>query len=167
MYFLPVELKKRLVSDPIVPYCCMYKTKLTTFDPSMLQDNDNYGVLPLAFGFAPTLRRTRQLTSSSDDKLNLVEEYIQFRKSSDEHSHEMERSLMVGGQPRQTVVFDKCEFRNSTLTTDEEFKFLAQNGVLTVLSHQTDVTLTDCLFKNNRFRTRTDGPVCCLIIIFL
>jgi len=67
---------------------------------------------------------------------------------------------MVGGQPRQAVVFDKCEFRNNTLTTDVEFKFLAQNGVLTVFSHQTDVTLTDCLFKNNRFRTRTDGPVC-------
>jgi hypothetical protein len=70
-----------------------------------------------------------------------------------------ERSLLTSGQPRGTVVFDKCEFRNNTLTTNEELKFIAANGVVSAISRQTDVTMTNCFFKDNRYELRRDGPV--------
>jgi hypothetical protein len=71
------------------------------------------------------------------------------------------RALLIGGgsEPRVTTTFDSCQFLNNSLTTDISIPLIAQNGVLQISSSFADVTLKNCLFKDNFFDFRRDGPV--------
>jgi hypothetical protein len=97
------------------------------------------------------------LHSSSDSKArDLHPFYI------DTSSEEMKkRALLIGGgsEPRVTTTFDNCQFLNNSLTTDILIPQIAENGVLAVISSFADVTLNNCLFKDNFFDRRRDGTV--------
>jgi hypothetical protein len=80
---------------------------------------------------------------------------------SDTHYEEMKkRALLIGGgsEPRVTTTFDNCQFLNNSLTTDS-IPGVSENGVLAVISSFADVTLNNCLFKDNFFDRRRDGTV--------
>jgi hypothetical protein len=70
------------------------------------------------------------------------------------------RALLIGGgsEPRVTTTFDNCQFLNNSLTTDS-IPGVSENGVLAVISSFADVTLNNCLFKDNFFDRRRDGTV--------
>jgi hypothetical protein len=71
------------------------------------------------------------------------------------------RALLIGGgsEPRVTTTFDNCQFLNNSLTTDNFLPQIAENGVLAILSSFADVTMNNCLFKDNSFFDRRDGTV--------
>jgi hypothetical protein len=114
-------------------------------------------VFSFNFFFPPTLRRRRELGSLSDGNAHDPHPYY-----SEEHYNEMkQRYLLIGGgsEPRGTTTFDNCQFLNNSLTTDIMFPTLAQNGVVSVESSFVDVTMNNCLFKDNFFDRRRDGTV--------
>jgi hypothetical protein len=81
---------------------------------------------------------------------------------SDTHYEEMKkRALLIGGgsEPRVTATFDNCQFLNNSLTTEEFISGFSQNGVVNVDSSFADVTMNNCLFKDNIFDRRRDGTV--------
>jgi hypothetical protein len=145
-------------------------TFLIDFNPftnkscTLEQDNANYGAIGLFFGSDPTSRRLRHLASVPEGNLNSVQEITRIRSNEGELQQQGTRSLFnFGENPRTTILFDKCEFRNNSLIVDEDSKLFGYNGVFSVISRQADVTMTNCIFKDNRYELRRDGPVCCTV----
>jgi hypothetical protein len=96
------------------------------------------------------------LDSSSDSNARDLHPFY-FDASSEEMK---KRALLIGGgsEPRVTTTFDNCQFLNNSLTTDS-IPGVSQNGVLAVISSFADVTLNNCLFKDNNFDYSSDGTV--------
>jgi hypothetical protein len=85
-----------------------------------------------------------------------------------EEIEEMKRSLLIGGGsvPRVTTIFENCQFLNNSLTQNIEFPLIAQNGVVKINSAFSDVTMVNCLFKDNYFDARA-GLVRFTILVLL
>jgi hypothetical protein len=81
---------------------------------------------------------------------------------SDTHYEAMKkRSLLIGGgsEPRGTTLFDNCQFLNNSLTTDITILPFAQNGLIDISSSFVDLTMNNCLVKDNFFTFRRDVQV--------
>ena len=112
------------------------------------QDHSNHGVFSFDFYLPPTLRR--QLSS------NGVRLPSWMHQVSLDHEELKKRSLLIGGgsEPRVTTSFENCQFLNNSLTTDIQFPLIAQNGVIQVSSAFADVSMNNCLFRDNNFDFR-------------
>ena len=119
------------------------------------QDNFHHSLFIFSFYLPATLRR--QL-SSNDAKLPSW-----MHQAAADHEELKKRALLIGGgsEPRVTTAFENCQFLNNSLTTNIVYPLLAQNGVVNVLSAFADVSMTNCLFRDNFYDLRRDGPVRC------
>jgi hypothetical protein len=108
----------------------------------------------------PTLRRrVRGLSWSSEneEKFDFKKDFFQFLKDPkvrEQRVLEMhDRSLLIGGgsEPRSTVFLDRVQFLNNSLTNNITFPTLVGNGLINIITKFADVTMTECLFKDNRF----------------
>jgi hypothetical protein len=60
---------------------------------------------------------------------------------------------------RSVVLFDRCQFLNNRMTENVEYPTLLSNGPLDIVSSYADVTVNECLFKNNFHDFRRDYKV--------
>ena len=117
------------------------------------QNNFHHSVVSFDFYIPATLRR--QLTSDGAQLPSWM------HQAAADHEELKKRALLIGGgsEPRVTTAFENCQFLNNSLTTEIEIPLLAQNGVMRVNSAFSDVSITDCLFRDNFYDFRRDGPV--------
>jgi hypothetical protein len=135
------------------------------------QDNNNHAAFQFLYYVAPTLRRDRLLRSSESmseqDKLDLKNDFMRFLKDPKLRLERMgnmdeDRTLQTtaGAVVSRTVaLFHRCQFWNNTLTQNIDFPFLAANGAVKINTAFADVTMTECLFKDNVYEFRRDGEV--------
>ena len=69
-----------------------------------------------------------------------------------------ERALQA--LPRTKALFDRCQFLNNTMTYNVEYPTLLHNGPMAIVSSFADVTMNECLFKDNYHEFRRDYEVC-------
>ena len=76
----------------------------------------------------------------------LKDEKLQKRRMSD-------RSLLIGGgsEPRLTLLLDRVQFLNNTLTSNLTIPSLASNGPFDIFTAFADVTVSQSLFKENNY----------------
>ena len=105
---------------------------------------------------APTLRR-RTRVLAGDDNFDYKQDFINFMKDPElRKSRERgmkDRSLLIGGgsEPRETLLFDRVQFLNNSLIPEILYPSLATNGPVEILTQFSDVTMTNCLFKDNYY----------------
>jgi hypothetical protein len=125
------------------------------------QDTTNLAPgLALLYTVAPKLpRHVRGLSWSSEneDEVDYKKDFLNMLtdpKVREQRLREMDdRSLLIGGgsEPRSSVFLDRVQFLNNALTTDFKFITLVSNGLIESVSKFADLTMTECLFKDNRF----------------
>jgi hypothetical protein len=99
------------------------------------------------------------LSSSGDDedKFDYKKDFFNFMtdpKVREQRLRESNgRSLLIGGgsEPRVTLLLDQVQFLNNSLTTTVLFPTLVANGLVDINTKFADVTMTECLFKDNYF----------------
>lgn len=64
-----------------------------------------------------------------------------------------DRALLIGGgsEPRLTLILDRVQFLNNTLTSKLTIPSLAANGPFDIFTAFADVTVSQCLFKDNNY----------------
>jgi hypothetical protein len=113
-------------------------------------------VFQVALYIPPTLRRHNRILSS-DDKFDYRQDYINFIKDpqlrESRTNDMMDRSLLIGGgsEPRETLLLDKVQFLNNSLAPEILIPSLAVNGPVDIFTAFSDVTVKDCLFKDNYY----------------
>lgn len=85
-----------------------------------------------------------------------------FRFLTDPHLRlERMRTLEDGeAVSRSVTLFDRCQFLNNTMTYDVIYPSLLNNGPLAIISSFADVTVNECVFKDNFHEFRRDHEVC-------
>jgi hypothetical protein len=120
----------------------------------------------------PTLRRRNRILSSND-KFDYRQDYINFLKDPqlrETRTHgAKDRLLLIGGgsEPRETLVLDTVQFLNNSLTSKIEIPSLAVNGPLDIFTAFSDVTVKDCLFKDNYYPYSRPIFVRILVVVLL
>jgi hypothetical protein len=66
-----------------------------------------------------------------------------------------DRSLLIGrgSEPRVSVLLDRVQFLNNSLTKKIAIPAIVSNGVIELASAYTDLTVKECLFKDNYYPT--------------
>jgi hypothetical protein len=64
-----------------------------------------------------------------------------------------DRKLLIGGgsEPRLTLLLSRVQFLNNSLTRKITFPSLASNGPFDIFTAFADVTVSNCLFKDNYY----------------
>jgi hypothetical protein len=95
---------------------------------------------------------------SSNNNFDFRQDQMKFIKDPQYRAARMRdmkghRSLLIGGgsEPRQTLVLDRVQFLNNSLTSNLEIPSLASNGPLDIFTAFSDVIMKDCLFKDNYY----------------
>jgi hypothetical protein len=108
----------------------------------------------------PTVRR-ELTTSTEQDRKDNRDDFVRFLTNPHLQLERMqnmdERALQTVG--RTTVLFDRCQFINNTMTYDVVYPSLLHNGAMAILSSFADVTVNECLFKDNFYEFRRDHEV--------
>jgi hypothetical protein len=109
----------------------------------------------------PAMRRNRQLGSSDLplDPLESVREYLRHLSDENVRMEHMRMMLDLPIGDRSNATFDKCQFINNTLKAVSEFPTLTFNGVFRTSSSLADITMNECLFRDNFYGYRGDFNV--------
>ena len=124
-------------------------------------------MLQSAFYLPPTLRRHNRILG----KFDYQQDYMNFIKDPQLREERMrsmkDRSLLIGGgsEPRETLLLDKCQFLNNSLTPNILIPSFAANGVVDIFTAFTDLIVKDCLFKDNYYPYSRTVNVRKLIVI--
>ena len=64
-----------------------------------------------------------------------------------------DRALLIGGgsEPRLTLLLDRVQFLNNSLARKLSIPSLASNGPFDIVTSFADVTVSNCLFKDNYY----------------
>jgi hypothetical protein len=149
------------------------RSAFSHFTYLQFQDQSTYAVLQVALYIPATLRHHNR-NLRSNEAFDYRQDYIQFIKDPqlrDARKLDMkDRSLLIGGgsEPRETLLLNNVQFLNNSLTPNIEIPSLAVNGPLDIFTAFTDVTVNNCLFKDNYYpRSQTifvrNVIVCCHI----
>jgi hypothetical protein len=93
----------------------------------------------------------------SNDKFDYQQDYLNFIRDPqlrEERTDNMkDRVLLIGGgsEPRETLLFDNVQFLNNSLISEIIYPGLAANGIIDIFTQFSDVTVKDCLFKDNYY----------------
>ena len=127
-----------------------------------LQDHANTGAIALLFDIATPPRRLTDVNVMESDKSRLgktmnyysniltnataMAEYKEAAHSALPDDH---RGLVVQTITRQTVNLKKCQFLNNTYGTTKQQG--TNSGVITMTAPSNDVSVDECIFKDNQF----------------
>jgi hypothetical protein len=123
----------------------------------VFQNNANHGVLAILYYQKPVLSNVGRVLSSKidEDKFDYRKDYADFLK--DPHG----RSLLTSGgsNPRTTLLLDRVQFLNNSLTSDIVFRSFVFNGPFNINTQFADVTMKACFFNGNNYPFTREFPV--------
>ena len=99
---------------------------------------------------------------AGDNKFDYKQDFINFLKDPKlQKSRENDRSLLIGGgsEPRETMLLDGVQFLNNSLIPEILSTGIANNGPFEISTQFSDVTMTNCLFKDNYYPLSRDIAV--------
>jgi hypothetical protein len=139
-----------------------FDTRFPFIQQSFFKNHLSHSALSLVFYIPPTLHRNRLLKSlSNDDEVENFDDLSDLMNFINDpklqQQRQNDRSLLIGGgsEPRLTLLLSRVQFVKNRMAGPLHSPSLATNSPLAIATAFADVTVSNCLFKDNYYPYRS------------